>query len=122
MPRQLRDAMQPSKRKNFRETQLHSTYFPTNQAALDSPISVMETAGEGGAWGMALLASYFVNNTEERTLPDFLEADVFAGELGSRIEPEAADVEGFNKYLGKSPDRRGSREAPHPIKHSLPAK
>lgn len=68
-------------------------------AALDSPISVMETAGEGGAWGMALLASYLVNNTEERTLPDFLEADVFAGELGSRIEPEAADVEGFNKYL-----------------------
>ena len=43
-------------------------------AAINSPISVMETAGEGGAWGIALLASYLVNNKEERSLVDFLDS------------------------------------------------
>lgn len=68
-------------------------------AALNSPISVMETAGEGGAWGMALLASYNVNNPEERTLADFLDHDVFAGDAGISISPTPDEVEGFNAYL-----------------------
>lgn len=68
-------------------------------AAIDSPISVMETAGEGGAWGIALLASFLVNNTAEQTLADFLEEKVFAGNAGVEIAPTAEDVAGFNAYI-----------------------
>ena len=68
-------------------------------AALNSPISVMETAGEGGAWGMALLASFLVNNKAERSLADYLEMEVFAGNTGFSISPTEEDVAGFNAYL-----------------------
>ena len=68
-------------------------------AALNSPISVMETAGEGGAWGMALLAGYLVNNKEERNLADYLEMDVFNGNTGTSIAPTAEEVAGFNAYI-----------------------
>ncbi len=68
-------------------------------AAINSPISVMETAGEGGAWGVALLASYLVNNVDERSLADFLDVQVFAGNTGVEIAPTAEEVEGFNKYI-----------------------
>ena len=68
-------------------------------AAINSPISVMETAGEGGAWGIALLASYLVNNKEERSLVDFLDIEVFAGNTGIDIAPTAEDVAGFNSYI-----------------------
>ena len=68
-------------------------------AAINSPISVMETAGAGGAWGIALLASYLVNNAKNENLADFLENTVFAGETGVEIAPTAEDVEGFNKYI-----------------------
>ena len=68
-------------------------------AALNSPISVMETAGEGGAWGMALLAGYLVNNKEQRNLADYLEKDVFAGNTGTNIAPTEEAVAGFNAYI-----------------------
>lgn len=68
-------------------------------AALNSPISVMETAGEGGAWGIALLASYVVNNDKKQNLADFLDEKVFAGNTGTEIAPTAEDVEGFNEYI-----------------------
>ena len=68
-------------------------------AALNSPISVMETAGEGGAWGIALLGSYLVNNTKKQSLADFLEDKVFAGNTGVEIKPEPKDVAGFNAYI-----------------------
>ena len=68
-------------------------------AALNSPISVMETAGEGGAWGMALLAGYLVNNKEQRNLADYLEMDVFAGNTGTSIAPTEEAVAGFNAYI-----------------------
>jgi len=68
-------------------------------AALNSPISVMETAGEGGAWGIALLASFVVNNDKKQNLADWLDAKVFAGNTGTEIAPTAEDVEGFNKYI-----------------------
>ena len=83
----------------------HGGYFTTPivgqrmlAAALNSPISVMETAGEGGAWGIALLAGYVVNNTKQN-LADYLDSVVFAGNAGSEIAPTPEDVEGFNKYL-----------------------
>ncbi len=67
-------------------------------AALNSPISVMETAGEGGAWGIALLAGYLINN-KGMSLADYLENVVFAGNTGVEIAPTAEDVEGFEKYI-----------------------
>ena len=68
-------------------------------AAINSPISVMETAGEGGAWGIALLGSYLVNNEKKQSLADFLEEKVFAGDAGIEISPTAEDVAGFNTYI-----------------------
>ena len=68
-------------------------------AAINSPISVMETAGEGGAWGIALLGSYLVNNEKKQSLADFLDEHVFAGDAGVEVSPTAEDVEGFNKYI-----------------------
>ncbi len=68
-------------------------------AAINSPISVMETAGEGGAWGVALLAGYLVNNADGLSLADYLDRCVFAGDTGVEIRPAAEDVEGFNRYM-----------------------
>jgi sugar (pentulose or hexulose) kinase len=67
-------------------------------AALNSPISVMETAGEGGAWGIALLGSYMANGST-LSLPDFLDKVVFAGNTGTQINPDPAEVAGFEAYL-----------------------
>ena len=68
-------------------------------AALNSPISVMETAGEGGAWGIALLASYLVNNNRKLSLAGFLNESVFLGDAGTEIAPTPEEVEGFNVYI-----------------------
>lgn len=84
----------------------HGGYFKTPgvgqrmlAAALGSPISVMQTAGEGGAWGIALLASYLVNKKCSQSLADFLDSQVFAGDAGTEIAPTMEDVEGFNRYI-----------------------
>ena len=68
-------------------------------AALNSPVSVMETAGEGGAWGIALLASYMVNKADGETLDQFLADKVFGGSAGSEMQPNPADVEGFDAFI-----------------------
>ncbi len=68
-------------------------------AAINSPISVMETAGEGGAWGIALLAAFLVNNKDNLSLADYLERQVFAGDTGEEIKPDPEDVKGFNVYI-----------------------
>jgi sugar (pentulose or hexulose) kinase len=68
-------------------------------AAINSPISVMETAGEGGAWGMALLGSYLVNNTKGLSLEDYLEEVVFGGNTGEEIAPTKEEVAGINAYI-----------------------
>ena len=68
-------------------------------AALNSPISVMETAGEGGAWGIALLAAYRINNRAQQPLADYLDEHVFAGQAQETIAPTADDVAGFERYL-----------------------
>ena len=68
-------------------------------AALNTPVSVMETAGEGGAWVIALLASYMVNKKDGETLDDFLADEVFHGETGVEMQPDPKDVEGFDEYL-----------------------
>ena len=68
-------------------------------AALGAPVAVMETAGEGGAWGIALLAAYLLHKSEGQTLGDYLSGRVFAGSAGSRMEPVQEDVEGFERYM-----------------------
>ena len=52
----------------------------------------METAGEGGPWGMALLASYMLQKADGESLEQYLSEKVFGGESGSVMEPDPADV------------------------------
>lgn len=68
-------------------------------AAMNAPVSVMETAGEGGAWGIAVLASYMINKDTEETLDDYLTNKVFAGQKEVTVTPDAKDVEGFNQFI-----------------------
>lgn len=83
----------------------HGGYFTTPKvgqtmvaAALNTPIYTMQTAGEGGAWGIGLLAAYTLKSNE-MTLPQFLNEQVFNGTQGCLVEPTAEDVEGFNRWL-----------------------
>jgi sugar (pentulose or hexulose) kinase len=68
-------------------------------AAMNAPVAVMETAGEGGPWGMAILASYMVHKNEGETFDAFLSEKVFHGEKGSVMQPDAQDVAGFDTYI-----------------------
>ena len=68
-------------------------------AAMNVPVSVMETAGEGGPWGMALLAAYMASKKEGQSLGQYLNENVFAGNEGSRLEPDPVDVEGFETFI-----------------------
>lgn len=68
-------------------------------AALNTPVSVMETAGEGGAWGMALLASYMIHKKDGENLDTYLTDHVFKGNTGSRVDPDPADVAGFEAFI-----------------------
>ena len=86
----------------------HGGYFKTPvvgqkmlAAALKTPVSVMETAGEGGPWGMALLAAYRVNQQEGQTLEAYLNENVFASANASTENPDAADAEGFDAYTAR---------------------
>ncbi len=67
--------------------------------AMNTPISVMETAGEGGAWGIAVLASYMVQKAEGESLGDYLNNKVFAGQEGSELAPDPEGVKGFDEFI-----------------------
>jgi sugar (pentulose or hexulose) kinase len=67
-------------------------------AAMGAPVTVMATAGEGGPWGMAILAAYMINKQSE-TLPDYLSSSVFAGSDCTTIEPDAADIAGYKVFM-----------------------
>ena len=84
----------------------HGGFFKTKEvgqrimaAAINVPVSVMETAAEGGAWGIALLASYLVNREEGQTLDDFLNKKVFAKQPKTTVDPDPAEVAGFNEFM-----------------------
>lgn len=68
-------------------------------AAVNVPVSVMKTAGEGGAWGIAVLANYMATKGADESLSDYLNNKVFAGEESVRIEPDAKDVAGFETFI-----------------------
>jgi len=73
-------------------------------AALGVPVSVPATAGEGGAWGMAVLAAYLLRADPGQSLPDYLDARI-AGSIGEPIRPDPRDVQGFNEFFARH--RRG---------------
>ena len=84
----------------------HGGFFKTKEvgqrimaAAMNVPVTVMETAGEGGAWGIALLASYLIHKAEKGPLEAHLSNKVFAGENGTTIAPDPKDVAGFSKFM-----------------------
>ncbi len=84
----------------------HGGFFKTKgvgqkmmAAAMNVPVSVMDTAGEGGAWGIALLAAYMRHRAENELLETYLADKVFAGESGSTVEPDPVDVAGFATFM-----------------------
>jgi sugar (pentulose or hexulose) kinase len=84
----------------------HGGFFKTKEvgqrimaAAMNVPVSVMETAGEGGAWGIALLAAYMLHKAKDEPLEAYLSDKVFAGENGTTIAPDQRDVDGFTAFM-----------------------
>ena len=86
----------------------HGGFFKTPEvgqrmlsAAVGAPVSVMETAGEGGPYGMALLAAYMLWRSEGESLPDYLDREVFASARSSTLMADADEIEGFNAFLDR---------------------
>lgn len=84
----------------------HGGFFKTEAvgqaflaAALQVPVSVMETAGEGGAWGIALLAAYLLQRTGDESLESYLSTTVFAEQASATVAPAQRDVEGFTAFM-----------------------
>lgn len=84
----------------------HGGFFKTKEvgqkmmaAAMNVPVSVMETAGEGGAWGIALLAAYLLYKAKNEPLEAYLAKQVFAGQAGTTVAPDPADVAGFAAFM-----------------------
>ena len=84
----------------------HGGYFKTPGVgqqiaadAINAPVSVMETAGEGGAWGIAILAAYLIHKEAGETLPEYLNNKIFAGQKASRLLPIPENVAGFEKFM-----------------------
>lgn len=68
-------------------------------AAVNTPVSVMKMAGEGGAWGIALLASYLVKKDCNQTLENYLNQEVFDGQSEEQVQPDKKEVDGFNEFM-----------------------
>ncbi len=86
----------------------HGGFFKTSEvgqktmaAAMNVPVCVMETAGEGGAWGIALLAAYMLHKAGHENLEAYLSNKVFAGQKGVTIAPDPRDVDGFAKFMDR---------------------
>lgn len=84
----------------------HGGFFKTKgvgqrylAAAVGAPVTVMETASEGGAWGIALLAAYLIDKQDDEKLEDYLETRIFKEISGNTIEPYPEDVAGFHKFM-----------------------
>jgi sugar (pentulose or hexulose) kinase len=68
--------------------------------ALNVPVSIPATAGEGGAWGMAVLADYMLSADAKQSLPDYLDERI-AGSIGTPVKPDPRDVEGFTEFFAR---------------------
>lgn len=70
-------------------------------AAMNAPVTVMDTASEGGPWGIAILACYMQERAQGESLSDYLNNRIFAGQTGTTIAPKPEDVAGFDAYIEK---------------------
>ena len=68
-------------------------------AGMNAPITVMDTASEGGAWGIAILAAFMKEKKDGETLSSYLNDKIFAGQTGTTLKPEPKDVKGFEAFL-----------------------
>lgn len=68
-------------------------------AAANAPVTVMETASEGGPWGMALLAAYLLYGKERASLSDYLEQEIFRNRVGVTEQPDPQDTAGFERFM-----------------------
>ena len=68
-------------------------------AAIHAPVTVMETAGEGGAWGISLLADYMLYRSSDESLENYLQNRVFNGMKKSTVFPDPDDEKGFDRYM-----------------------
>lgn len=104
----MRIGMEILKKENIKIDKLvgHGGIFKTPEvgqrilaSAMEAPVTVMATAGEGGAWGIALLAAYQLE--ENLSLSDFLEQKVFARSEGVTIEPTTEDLQGYSQFIDR---------------------
>jgi sugar (pentulose or hexulose) kinase len=104
----MRIGMEILKKENIKIDKLvgHGGIFKTPEvgqrilaSAMEAPVTVMATAGEGGAWGIALLAAYQLE--ENLSLSDFLEQKVFATSEGVTIEPTTEDLQGYSQFIDR---------------------
>lgn len=86
----------------------HGGFFKTPEvgqkilaAAMNTPVTTLKTAGEGGAWGIALLASYMINKNENESLTEYLHREVFTEGEGITVNPDADDVKGYDAFMEK---------------------
>jgi sugar (pentulose or hexulose) kinase len=86
----------------------HGGFFKTEEvgqkimaAAMNVPVSVMQTGGEGGAWGIALLAAYMLHKKENEPLEAYLSDKVFAADSSTTIAPDRKDVDGFAAFMNR---------------------
>lgn len=100
------DILTGQERVTFDHISAHGGLFRTPQvgqricaAALNVPVSVLSTAGEGGAWGIAVLASYMIHKEPDESLADYLASKVFCNMEGQEVSPDPTDVDGFALYM-----------------------
>lgn len=96
----------------------HGGFFKTPEvgqrmlsAAIGAPVSCMESAGEGGPYGMALLAAYMIRKTDRESLADYLDNKVFAGAVSTTLMADQADIDGFNSFLARYKSAFGTEKA-----------
>lgn len=96
----------------------HGGFFKTPEvsqrmlsAAIGAPVSCMESAGEGGPYGMALLAAYMIRKTDRESLADYLDNKVFAGAVSTTLMADQADIDGFNTFLARYKSAFGTEKA-----------
>ena len=86
----------------------HGGFFKTPEvgqrilaAAMNVPVAIMDTAGEGGAWGIAILASYMTHKEPDESLENFLNVHVFQANKESIIVPDEEDIRGFHEFMNR---------------------
>lgn len=96
----------------------HGGFFKTPEvgqrmlsAAIGAPVSCMESAGEGGPYGMALLAAYMIRKTDRESLADYLDNKVFSGAVSTTLMADQADIDGFNSFLARYKSAFGTEKA-----------